>query len=483
MGEPGVPKQSLGQWLIPNMLDIHSTLPTQAGILKMVTRYETPQNSIGDTSGPFNFLINCGENEQIYPAGMRIFFAIQVRNSQTHAKATPYDSGTKQVVGKECFVTVNGMGSAYFSDIAVWLDKTQIAFNDGMYAYKGDLYKRLFCNTSSQKHSMQMAGWDSESQPWEEVCDTQNKANAAVGFDQTTHDAILKTGKAHSRSGEVWSKRYAHHRGRKYLTYLDKLYSEIFLQPKLLPPGKTLRIELQRQKPSFCLMTVDNDPTLEIHLEKIMLIVPIAKVATKMVRGIKHKTFQGEKECYPLRRVELTQDIKGAGISNLGIDNIILGSITPRRFFVMILHANAIHGTWTYDPFNYASYALSRISCRLGGGESPSMPSIKRDEVHQDILAVYYLLKTLGSEGGAEDEIGIDLSNFGSRNHIYPFDVNGLSGVELSNAFTKEEKMSVSLDIPLATATPNPTALLIVKEYDAEITIDNKDDILYDRYG
>lgn len=91
---------------------------------------------------------------------------------------------------------------------------------------------------------------------------------------------------------------------------------------------------------------------------------------------------------------------------------------------------------------------------------------------YKNITAVQALLNTLGSENTFE-EVGIDLDNFSIRNNIYAFDINGCAGVELVNAYTKEERLPTGVHIMLNGPLDKNITVLVYKEFDAEITCDS----------
>jgi hypothetical protein len=458
--------------IIPEYMNLHSTLPTQAGLEKKIYRQVRPTHSI-ESTGPIQFQIPSGSEYQIYPAGIRIELNVQIRNEDGTPVGAVEDPATAGVsINANRVIPVNGFAYAMFSDIEVMLNDTKIASYDGTYAYRADLQNRLFTSVSNKKHSLMMCGHVSEEIPFDDISATVAEANASAGFGLSNAAAVMAVHNDDSpKSSKVWNRRLLESRRSRTLRYIDRLYSEIFNQPKLLPPGAKLSIQLERSKPAFCLLTAQHI-RMSVHIESAILHVPIIKVETNFVRELEYQTYEGEDMHYPVRRVELHAYNYGPNVRNLSKDDILVGSVTPRRIFVVMIESSGFQGDYKKDPFNYQHFSLQEMKCLLGG-QLGSVPPIVCDDRVQNghIYAVFSLLNTLGSEGESGEEIGIDIRNFTKRNNIYAFDISGLAGVELVNAFTKEMKQPTGLGIQLREARRHPITVLVYKEFDSEIEI------------
>lgn len=473
-----------GAEFIPAYANLHSDFPTQAGIEKKVTRIIPPLTAI-ESTGPIQFVVSSGSEEQIYPTGIRLLCEFQIRDGDDKPidyTETPGGGGAARVRAAAQVFPVNGISSSMFSDIEVRLNDTKIESNDGMYAYKADIQKRLFTTIENKKHSMKMSGYGNELYPFDNYNESIDVLKAVLGIDKLDEHAA-RTEKRVEKTSSIWIDRWIKTRGSKTWRVMDRLYSEIFNQPKLLPPGSKLGITFGRSKPEFCLLTVHNTKKYSIHIVSCRLYVPVVACEQKLVHQIESKTLAGDLMKFPIRRVELHSYAKGRNITDLSIDNVLLGDVTPRRIFVMLVKSTAIHGEYKEDPFNYQHFNVQEIACKLGGQEG-AVPVIKIDEAasHPDIHAVNLLLATLGSENSLE-EIGIDIDNFAHRNNIYAFDINGCSGVEFENAYTREQKIPTGLRITLLRPYDEPITVLVYKEYDAEITCNFKNQVMFHPYA
>lgn len=466
--------------IIPDYMNLHSSLPTQAGVIKKSIRDVPPVTSI-ESTGPIHFNILSASDELIHPSGIRMKLEVQVRDQNgNHIPLTIADpdpgaaAGSVVVNPKAKAFYVNGFAHSLFSDIEVWINDTKIASYDSMYAYKADLECRLFSTSANKKHSLKVCGFDSEQDPFDKYV-TLGTVGEMVGINERLLPDLMRVN-AGNKTSRVWNRRLAKCRASQTMHFEDKIYSEIFQQPKCLPPGAKLSVKFQRNRPEFCLLT-NEDEQFTIHIVKCNLSVPFLKGNANFVKDILHQTYSGDLMRFPLRTMICNSHLYGGYARHKSIDNILNGAVTPRRIFVGLIRASAVSGHYKQDPFNYHHYNLEEIKCLLGGQLS-NIPPIKcnYDVFDGELEAVTALLRTLGSEDSGE-EIGIDNDNFRDRNNIYAFDINGLSGVELANAFTREEKMPTGLDFIFEEPIGSPVNIMVFKEYDSEIHINGAGEV------
>ena len=479
---------------IPSFANLHSELPTQAGIEKKTMRVIPPLTSI-ESTGPIQFVVTSGSEEQIYPMGMRVYCEFQIRDERHavipwHQRRVDADPAhgilavAEGVTPMSQVFPVNGISTAMFSDIEVRLNDTKVESNDGMYAYKADIQKRLFTTSENKRYSMRLGGYHSEALPFDKFNADLATLAAEMGINEHGDEADVRRVKGQDKVGTVWNERWLQSRNSATMRVIDKIYSELFNQPRLLPPGAKLTITFGRSKPEFCLLSPHENHKYSIHMIACRLMVPIVACEEKLVRQIEYKCYEGSDMKYPIRRVELHTYAKSRNITDLSIDNVLLGDVTPRRIFVMMVASEAIHGNLKNDPFNYQNFKVEEIACRLGGQEG-AVPviKVKYDEgSNGDIMAVNSLLSTLGSENSME-EIGIELANFRKRSNIYAFDINGCAGVEFDGAYTREQKIPTGLSIKLKEAYNGGITVLVYKEYDAEITCDKNNKVTFHPYA
>lgn len=461
---------------IPWYEDLFASLPTQAGVKRLRWMEVAPTTSI-ESTGPIQFQINVGKNEQIFPCGVQVLLSIDIRNSRTREKLLA--KGPDGVVNPaNCCIPVGEMGHAVFQDIKVFLNNTRIDGGDALYPYRGAFYNRLFTPVDKKQNSLKKTGFD-----WNETIAFENLYSSPTEYRDAIHANSVREElhEKRKKDGDIhkpFSDRFIKSQTQPFLYYIDSIYSDIFQQPKPLPPGANLSVHFTRSKPQFCLNNKVPDGTnidAYIHFEYCTLMVPVLELEPEMASEMNYIAYTDKTPMkFPLRSVSLQAIPKNAGMRDLSTDSIITGKVTPRRIFVALVNSDAVAGNYGLDPFNFGFYNVREMACKLGG-EISSLPILKCPSEYNYLHPIMFLEKSLGSDF----ESGIDESNFKNRNAIFTFDVTGLSGNELANCYVREMKQPTGLHLQLASIPQHPhdptrnlnLTILVYKEYDAEIHI------------
>ena len=465
MEEPNIKKAKISEEAFPSFENLFDTLPTQVGV-KRKKFIEIPPTTSIESTGPITFQINVGQNEQIFPAGVKVLMAIALRDSKTRKKLSAYNPQHDSGYPEQAFIPVGEMAHAVFSDIKVFLNGTKIDGGDALYPYRGAFNNKLFTSLAQKENSLEINGFS-----WGEKEAFEHKYKNATEYMESIHaTANPKETRVpvhpFDSTAKAYAMRYYHSQKQDFLYYVDDIYSDIFQQTKPLPPGSSLTVQFTRSRPQFCLLNKTDTGSPYVHFEYCKLLVPIIELEPETANQINYEAFKEEKPMqFPLRSCQLQAIPKGGGMTDLSIDNILTGRITPRRIFVALVNTESMNGHFHLDPFNFGFYNVKEISCILNG-QSSALPSLKCPHANEYYLPVLYLQETLGNQ-----ESGIDMKNFKQRNAIFAFDITGLSGVELENCFIRELVQPTGLRILTGNNGHTNLTVLIMKEYDSEIHI------------
>jgi hypothetical protein len=463
---------------IPQYLDLHSTLPTQAGVERKMLRIIPPTHAIGRT-GPIRFDIPSSYDEQILPSGVRVMIKLRVvvgaDERRALAEYVPAVAGGADArwTNDEVVIPVNGIGHAVFSDVEVRVNDQKISSYDGNYAYRGNLENLLFTSSLNKINSSLLAGYEiPENLPFDSFADAATLfAGAGSGLVTLDANAVLRKNSSPFNNAQVWGRRVLRTRKSRVTTYIDKVYSELFSQQLALPPGAKLSVQFERSQSKFALLA-HSTKDLHLSVESCHLIVPTVKVDPQFVEQIEFFTFEKKvKMRYPMRRIEISKYTKSRGLHDLSEDNILIGNVVPRRVFVVLVNAEAVSGNLKLDPFNYAAYDVKSISIR-SSGQQASVPTCEVNFETEDFAQALFYLQTVLGRDDDDNEIGINLKNYVPGNVVYGFDLNGLAAKEMSEAFTKEVTSPTGIEIKLGSESPHAITVIVMKEYDSEVTID-----------
>ena len=468
-GDEGASSGPVGAEAIPQYLDLHSTLPTQAGIEKKVFRLVPPTHSIGGT-GPIAFDLPTSSDEQILPCGVRVMTKVKIVNEDGSPLAVENPRGTFHF--NDVVIPVNGIGHAMFSDIEVRVNDQKIASFDGNYGYRGNLENLLFTSLESKAGAGQLAGYAMPNFYAYDWINNEAGLRRWLNFEGRGNDDIVKKDTLPYDNGKVWGARFYKSQDSNVTCYIDRLYSDLFNQPLALPPGAKLSVQLERASSKFCLLS-HSDKNLKLEVVSCHLIVPFIKTEQSFVEQIEYTNFGGQPMRYPMLRVEISKYTKPGGLFDLSEDNILLGSVTPRRIFVALVSSESVNGHQMRDPFLYQGFAVGSIAVKIGGQQA-SAPAYEMNYAHRDFAQpLFFLLTALGIEGGSTPENGLNPQTYSPHNCVYGFDMNGLAGVEMSEAFVREVRSPTGLEIKLRSASTEAITVIVYKEFDAELTIDS----------
>ena len=450
-----------GDELLPEEVNLHSTLPTQTAIKSGGFISHLPRQGVQDT-GTIDFRIVSGTNEFIDPWHTYVGIKFRILN----ATGNTIDAVAGGAHNVEINVLpVNGLTYAAFRTVNTKINGTTISWGGEHYPYRGDIETRLSYPKNIKEHCLKLSGFDEEETAFEDI----DEGN--LHFDEATtethpHQPLLR--------------RYLRSKASKTCFLIGKIHSEIFDQPKLLPPNTVFDIIFDRSDSKFVVLTKRNTQ-YKLKIDECILISRMVDMDEQVTEDIMRINLAGTSFLYPVRRVKIRPYTVSPRVTSLGSPNLLLGEgeILPRRMFIVMVKQSAMGGHYKQDPFNYQPFHAQLVCLKIGSHEAP-FPVIKCDPANGDVAeALFYLLLSNGSLFSSGD-LGLDYRNFTKRNFILGFDLTGtLSPPGLNFEVTKEYNMSLVIDT--SEELDEAVNVIIYAEYDSEIEIlSNKKVIKHD---
>ena len=152
MAHPSIPVE--GEEVIPESVDLHSTLPTQTAMKLSKFQYFNPRSSL-EKKGLIPFRIVSGDDEFIDPYHTYICIVTRILDGVGN-KITEQD-GVGAHNANSNILMVNGLSHAWFKKINVWLNGENISFDGNMYAHQGDIKMRLSYPQTVKESSLNMS--------------------------------------------------------------------------------------------------------------------------------------------------------------------------------------------------------------------------------------------------------------------------------------------------------------------------------------
>ena len=199
-------------------------------------------------------------------------------------------------------------------------------------------------------------------------------------------------------------KRYLKGKASKNMYTIARIHSEIFEQPKLLPPNTVLDIDFDRHNSDFLLLTKHNNRNYILKMESCKVLTRSVDMHEEITAEIDSVSISGRSMLYPVHRVKMMYYSCGPNVVELSNFNLLTmeSNLLPCRIIVVMVREDAVHGNYNRDPFNYQHFNLAEFSLKAGSEQIP-LPELKCnvDDDSNDILRplfLHYWLTTRSSQ-------------------------------------------------------------------------------------
>ena len=449
---------------VPEVLDLHSYLPTQIGILNSRYLVVNPINTISNSTD-IEFKIQSAENELIHPQHVYMYIACRlVKEDGTNVQV----KDDKDLHKPECEVApTNGVPTMLFKNCRVKINDTLISVGDGMYAYRADLDNKIMYPENIKNGILKLSGYYNERRTFNMIPET-NRNWADPGAEVLGLD-------------HAWHERYGRSKGSQKMNFISRIHSEIFDQPKVLPPGSKLYVSFGRQDSDRFTYETAQVKNYKIVIDSCVLLARMVKVDPEIVTGMQRAMIQGKNAVYPVRRVDMKYFTK-APSNDFSHPNLFPeGETLPRRIFIAFVENETFKGAKRASSFHYKDMKISHYSLRVGGDQIP-YPQINCGEHDNDYaLKLFTLLDSTGCLFSDHD-IGIEMRDFVLGKNIIGFDLTHAKtppGVNYELPSTK----SCDLEMTLSEQPDGYHTMIVYAEYDAEIEIDQYKNVQKKNFG
>ena len=243
-----------------------------------------------------------------------------------------------------------------------------------MYSHRADIENRFSYPDTVKKGHFSIMGFDEELEDFDRL-NNDNIHWADANPTQHAYPAILR--------------RYLKGKASKNMYTIARIHSEIFEQPKLLPPNTVLDIDFHRHESDFLLLTKYNNRNYIIKMESFELLTQLVDMDEEITAEIDSMSISGRSMLYPVCRVKMLYYSCGANVVDLSNFNLLTmeGNFLAHRIIVAMVREDAMHGNYGTDPFNYQLFNLEEFFLKVGSEQVP-LPKLKcnMDDDSNDIL-------------------------------------------------------------------------------------------------
>ena len=407
------------------------------------------------------------------------------------------DGTTKLTGGGQANVApVNNFLHSLFKQVDVYLNGKQVTPAMGTYAYRSYIETLLNYDVSAKESQFSSALYYKDT-----ATEMEETGSSSTEKEITYVEADTRSGSA-STPKKTWitvpgtgnqgfAKRHKFIENGIQFVLSGPIFSDIFMNDRLLLNMMDLKVVLNRSSDSFSLMDKNAaDALLEprVHLTDVVLKIRKVKVDQAVSDGVERMLKQTP-ALYPIRRVECKILTIPENLPNIRQDNIFSG-IIPKSFVFGLVDVDAANGVYGKNPYNFQHFNVTNVSLTANGQEIPFKQLTlkypkdvngKVDAATDDELDFDEAYNTLFSgTGKIYSNAGSDITreDYPGGYTLYAFDLTP-DMCNSTDYFNTVQRGSLTLALTLKKQT-HPIAIVCYGDFENVIRIDSERNAIYD---
>ena len=425
----------------PSSLDLFLKTDLQTAIVDGSWMEIRPVNSIEETA-PVDFHID-GTSEDFIDLA-ETYLKVKVRITSADG-----DDGYEQ---NDMVAAVNLLLQSMWSKLDVSFNGKRVSSSGHSYPFRAYIETLLNFGKDVKTGQLSASGWHMDTA---EQFDTTGAQN--LGF------------MARKGMGQ----------GRRVISLMGRLHSDIFNQNRCLLDGVNVHVQLTQSNDRFCIMRPDgeNAEDYKIKLEEASLFVRKVKVLPSCRLGI-YKALSTAPARYPIRRTEQRIFSISNNITCWSQENALVGQL-PRRLTIGFVRTDAFHGVYPLNPFNFQHFGLNFLALYINGKQIPSRAlQPEFDGLNCDYTRSYMQMSSSLGQAFTNQDCGLSYTDFKGGSTLFVFNLNA----ELTDGDHVEttKRGAVRIECRFANALNDPISCLVLSEYDNLILVDKERNVCLD---
>ena len=463
-------------------VDLFSVPPTQQSLERGRWIDYAPLSSVENPDSAITFLI-AGTDEYIDLSKTILTVTGKIALKDGKSKLTGGGQGS--------VAPVNNFLHSLFRQVDVYLNGKQVTPAMGTYAYRSYIETLLNYDVSAKESQFSSALY---------YKDTAGKMDEAGGL-QSSQTVNYKNVSGQNASVKVYSPGTGNQGFAKRHKFIENgiqfvlsgpIFSDIFMNDRLLLNMMDLKVVLNRSSPAFCLMDKNADDSMinpKVKLTDVILKIRKVKVDQAVSDGVERMLKQTP-ALYPIRRVECKILTIPENLPNIRQDNIFSG-IIPKSFVFGLVNVDAANGDYDKNPYNFAHFGVTNISLTANGEEIPFKQLTLRypedsngkvDPAKDSELDFDEAYNNLFSgTGKIYSNAGLDITreDYPGGYALYAFDLTP-DMCNSTDYFNTVQRGSLSLALTFEQSTKHPIAMVCYGDFENVIRIDSERNAIYD---
>ena len=467
-------------------VDLFSVPPTQQSLERGRWIDYAPLSSVQNPDSAITFLI----------AGTDEYIDLSKTILTVTGNIMKKDGTTKLTGGGQTNVApVNNFLHSLFKQVDVYLNGKQVTPAMGTYAYRSYIETLLNYDVSAKKSQFSSALYykDTATQMDEAGSLPSTKTityvTASNGTNPDTTDTFSLPVPGTGNQG--FAKRHEFITNGIQFVLSGPIFSDIFMNDRLLLNMMDLKVVLNRSSNEFCLMDKNASGALiepRVHLTDVVLKIRKVKVDKPVSDGVERMLKQTP-ALYPIRRVECKILTIPENLPNIRQDNIFSG-IIPKSFVFGLVDVDAANGVYGKNPYNFQHFNVTNVSLTANGQEIPfkqltlrypKAANGKPDPATDNELDFDEAYNTLFSgTGKIYSNAGLDITreDYPGGYTLYAFDLTP-DMCNSTDYFNTVQRGSLTLALTFKKQT-HPIAIVCYGDFENVIRIDSERNAIYD---
>ena len=418
-------------------LDLFAMPPTQLSIEGGQWVGTHPNASLTD-DGPIEFVLSSNNDQYIDLSNVQLYVEAKLKKSDgTDLADTKYPG------------PVNNFLHSLFEEVEVSLGDTIVTPATHTYPYRAYLENLISLNSDCKNTQLTTCLWykDDHSKMEETSCRQKDQNDDPIDGNSGLQQRGSYTYKS------------------KMVPMVGRLHCDIFSQDRLLLNKVKMRVKLYRTRPSFCVMSADNQ--VKVEISRAILYVRRVDL-NPTVFNAHQAVLQRSPAVYPIKRVVVKYFQVPQGSTSINQENLYTGQM-PTRMIVGCVDSDAFNGAFDKNPFNFQNKDIREIGIHLAGVKEPIRP-LHPIFPDQSLMSYISFLTGVGLWGRNEG-CGFDREEHSEGYCLFAWDLTADLSTG-SDHFQLKKDTSVRLEMRFGTALAAPTNVIIFAEFENMIMID-----------
>ena len=250
------------------------------------------------------------------------------------------------------------------------------------------------------------------------------------------------------------------------------LFHELFQMNRYILNMTDVSLKLFRNKPSFCLMSDEDNPDYDIVIEDIVMKVCKVRVNAAIIYA-HSKLLQQTNAKYPFTKSTIKHLSLVKGSTNVVLENIFQDA-KPHRIIMGMTSSDSVNGDYRLNPWNFKHYDLQQITMYCDGIPIGGMPLKLDFNEERGIINVAAYDAMYESSGKWLSDGGNDITrtDFNDGYALFCFNLEPFFAGGKYLSLIKQGK--VRLELQFGTALPETVSLMILAENSGYFEITEK---------